>query len=454
LGYKSAVALPKLTVDAVHQAMNEYDRLGPDAFLRKYGFGRAKTYFLVHGGRSYDSKAIAGVAHGYAVPSEGPLSNKRFSGGETAAAKWLRDAGFEVVRRSAPPESGSPRGSLALTLHAPTSRKDAYALFGIDYDQRQRYLNKGLSPRLSDGGYFVWITLDKSGLDEAYDYEDQLFPGSLEWVTQRGAEEDDADYVALREPATRVSLFVRHRDRDAFTYLGEMRYDSHQQFTDADDRPQMRYAFQLDNEVPDTLLAQLYGGQPTSRPPNRQAAAATSIATKPRTRRPTTFGQTRQAFAYAVGATSRTVVPAHHNYQVLLQQFLTAKGIQAEWERDFVDVRFTLNGVDFIGEIKVTSYLTLDEAFRTALGQLLFYGHMQFAGMPGLIMLLDRAPDAKPSGISLKLKRVDRCRVARGRVRAAESSGGTGADHRLSDNGRVRRVITFEVNNLRRTRRS
>ena len=44
-------------------AIAEYDRLGRDVFLTTYGYGPANSYLLVHNGRRYDSKAIAGVAH-------------------------------------------------------------------------------------------------------------------------------------------------------------------------------------------------------------------------------------------------------------------------------------------------------------------------------------------------------------------------------------------------------
>src|SRR5262245_33950474 len=63
----------------------------------------------------------------------------------------------------------------------------------------------------------------------------------------------------------------------------------------------------------------------------------------------------------------------------------------------FADVRFVVGDRVFIGEIKVTSYLSIDEAFRTAPGQLLFYAHMQFESKPGLIALLDRLLDAELS---------------------------------------------------------
>ncbi len=68
----------------VVQAITEFDRLGRDAFLKKYDFGKSRDYFLFHKENSYDSKAIFGVAHGYAT--EEFLTWRDFSGGVAAAA--------------------------------------------------------------------------------------------------------------------------------------------------------------------------------------------------------------------------------------------------------------------------------------------------------------------------------------------------------------------------------
>jgi hypothetical protein len=38
------------------------DRLGQERFLTEHGFGPAAAYLLIYDGRSYDFKAIAGVA--------------------------------------------------------------------------------------------------------------------------------------------------------------------------------------------------------------------------------------------------------------------------------------------------------------------------------------------------------------------------------------------------------
>lgn len=81
---------------AVLQAIDEFDRLGRERFLEKYGFGPARAYELVFNGRRYDSKAILGAAHGFARPDHGPLTAAEFTGGRATVMKTLEDLGFEV----------------------------------------------------------------------------------------------------------------------------------------------------------------------------------------------------------------------------------------------------------------------------------------------------------------------------------------------------------------------
>lgn len=81
---------------AVHDAVDEFNRLGREAFLEKYGFGKARRYFLFIKGRRYDSKAIVGVAHGYEYPSKGPLRPSDFNGGEKTVRRKLETLGFKV----------------------------------------------------------------------------------------------------------------------------------------------------------------------------------------------------------------------------------------------------------------------------------------------------------------------------------------------------------------------
>ena len=78
----------------VLQAITEFDRLGRDAFLKKYDFGKSKQYLLLHKEKTYDSKPIYGVAHGFATDDF--LTAKDFSGGLDHAAGYLVDLGFNV----------------------------------------------------------------------------------------------------------------------------------------------------------------------------------------------------------------------------------------------------------------------------------------------------------------------------------------------------------------------
>ncbi|WP_279635957.1 hypothetical protein [Kitasatospora cheerisanensis] len=80
---------------SVLRAIEEFDELGRELFLDRYGFGRARDYLLVHEGRRYDSKAVAGVAHKYEYGRA--LTSGEFSGGLHAAVRWLRRAGFQVA---------------------------------------------------------------------------------------------------------------------------------------------------------------------------------------------------------------------------------------------------------------------------------------------------------------------------------------------------------------------
>jgi 5-methylcytosine-specific restriction enzyme A len=89
------VALSEITRDAVLEAIGEYDRLGQDGFLERYGFDRARQYLLVHEGKRYDSKAIVGAAHGF-LPGEHALTADEFSGGEATVGRLLRGLRFTV----------------------------------------------------------------------------------------------------------------------------------------------------------------------------------------------------------------------------------------------------------------------------------------------------------------------------------------------------------------------
>jgi putative restriction endonuclease len=102
---------------AIRGAIAEFDSLGRDAFLQKYGFRRARQYFLsTSDGKLYDSKAIVGVAHGIQFPTQGPLRAEDFSGGEQTVKALLEQLGFTV---SDPESSSDPAGGDSSEENAP-----------------------------------------------------------------------------------------------------------------------------------------------------------------------------------------------------------------------------------------------------------------------------------------------------------------------------------------------
>jgi 5-methylcytosine-specific restriction protein A len=75
--------------------MAEFDELERVPFLRKYGYWKAKTFYILHNGRYYDSKAIFGVALKYQDGS--PLKATEFSGGQATVVPALKALGFTVL---------------------------------------------------------------------------------------------------------------------------------------------------------------------------------------------------------------------------------------------------------------------------------------------------------------------------------------------------------------------
>jgi 5-methylcytosine-specific restriction protein A len=96
----TSVALSDITREAVLASIAEYDELGRDTFLERYGFDPARACFLVYEGQTYDSKAIVGVAHGHATGETWKAAD--FSGGEQTVARLLRRRGFHVRSQANP----------------------------------------------------------------------------------------------------------------------------------------------------------------------------------------------------------------------------------------------------------------------------------------------------------------------------------------------------------------
>jgi hypothetical protein len=90
----------KVAHDDVVRAIQEYDRLGAEAFFSAHGFAPTTTYDLIWDERRYPPKAILGTAYEFATGQR--LASGDFEGGKSGAVKVLGNLGFTVEPRSHP----------------------------------------------------------------------------------------------------------------------------------------------------------------------------------------------------------------------------------------------------------------------------------------------------------------------------------------------------------------
>lgn len=123
---KRVLALADLSAVVVLSAISEFDELGREAFLKKYGFGKSRGYFLEHNGNRYDSKAIAGAAHGKLGRHFAALPPTAFSGGDKTVANRLRELRFVVIG----PSDVQPVGIPFEVGNLYHRRRDIHQIFG------------------------------------------------------------------------------------------------------------------------------------------------------------------------------------------------------------------------------------------------------------------------------------------------------------------------------------
>jgi hypothetical protein len=100
-------------------------------FLDQHGYGRARSYYLVQDGKTYDSKAIVGVAYGYQLPKHGLLTPEDFNGGEATVKRVLEQMKFTVER--------IPKGELVRVEPGKKKRmKESYTICGLYWNGPMR----------------------------------------------------------------------------------------------------------------------------------------------------------------------------------------------------------------------------------------------------------------------------------------------------------------------------
>ena len=132
------MSLSELTdPNAILTAVREYDAIGQEAFLAKYGYGPARRYQLEYAGRRYDSKAIVGAAYGYQFPDRGPLAASEFAGGEATVRPLLERLGFTVVELDA-----AGFGITAQDIQLIRNGRSKSKFAELDDDERAAYTGK------------------------------------------------------------------------------------------------------------------------------------------------------------------------------------------------------------------------------------------------------------------------------------------------------------------------
>jgi hypothetical protein len=94
------VTWDQVTRTEVLRAVQEYDRLGPEAFFAAHGFARTTTYELIWDKRRYPPKAILGTAYEFATGQR--LASGDFEGGKTGAVRVLGKLGFTIQELQRP----------------------------------------------------------------------------------------------------------------------------------------------------------------------------------------------------------------------------------------------------------------------------------------------------------------------------------------------------------------
>jgi len=88
------VAWDRVSHDDVLAALQDYDRLGPEQFFSRHGYGPSRSYELIWNNRRYPHKAILGTAYELATGQR--LASGDFEGGKAGAVRVLGKLGFTV----------------------------------------------------------------------------------------------------------------------------------------------------------------------------------------------------------------------------------------------------------------------------------------------------------------------------------------------------------------------
>ncbi len=202
---------------AVFDAMDEFRRLGRDAFIEAYSapdarFRRSREFFVLQDGVAYDSKPLVAAAYGHQHGRRKALHSDDFSGGPAVQAAMDR-LDFKLVRWT------SPR----LELGKVYTRADLRAIF----DVTDATLNTGVFQPPKQESIWLFVTREKPADRTQYvnDFEGDL----LHWQGQT-AGRTDRKIIEHAADGRELLVFYRERTRQypggGFRYEGPFHYVS------------------------------------------------------------------------------------------------------------------------------------------------------------------------------------------------------------------------------------
>ena len=208
----------------VLDAIAEFNRLKRDQFLKKYGFRRSRSYWLVHDNQRYDSKAIVGAAHGYARPDLGPLTAREFSGGEASIRRKLEQLGFRVEVDSTT-ASTIDLTSKQLIPEKIYTRADLKKFFEI----RDSTINTGIF--CPNGTSSVWLFITDKKTPDRTPYINRL-EGNILYCQGQKLGRKDAMIIDHQVRGLELLVFFRKSKDEysgaGFRYLGPFVYLKHE----------------------------------------------------------------------------------------------------------------------------------------------------------------------------------------------------------------------------------
>jgi len=363
---------------AVSDALDKFDRVGRDAFLAEYHFGKSVRYFVRRDGTLYDIKAVAAAAHGFQFGTPLEPSSSYTSGLATTVPK-LRALGFEVVDTGE--TSGDDDGPLV--QHATYTWEE----LGRRFDFEPDYLGAagGMVSRPASNALLL---MTHPGGARSIDYGDYWDGDDLVYTGRGkyGDQQRTGQNRDLGDNARELHVFEPAGSR-ALRYLGSPttieEWTAMGADANGDQRRVLRFRLRFDTAP----------RRPSSRRDDRTADRAETRRQSREfdpSRRPSTSADERQVADPAeAAALSEKATQDHHDLVVALHARLLERGWTevAEIERAIDLWGRDMSGVRHIFEVKTIRPGRELARVRAALAQLLEYRFLYGAEDDGLCLV-------------------------------------------------------------------